>query len=87
MSFASWNESRPLDLRAPAADAAAQAVVGEVDLGERLDLAVVEDDREVLRLVAQLAANPLGTRDPFELVRTGARELHRHDRLAGAARA
>ena len=57
-----------LDLRAPAADAAAQARVGEVDLGERLDLAV-EDDREVLRHVAELAPDPEAACDLLELVR------------------
>ena len=75
-----------LDLRAPAADAAGQARVGEVDLRERLDLAV-EDDREVLRLPAQLAADPLVARDLLELVRARVRELHGHDRPARAARA
>ena len=58
-----------LDLRAAAADAAAQARVGEVDLREGLDLAV-EDDREVLRRVAQLPADPEVARDVLELVRS-----------------
>ena len=75
-----------LDLRAPAADAAREARVGEVDLREGLDLAV-EDDREVLRLLAQLAADPLVARDPLELVRARARELHGHDRPPGVSRA
>ena len=56
-----------LDLRAAAADSAREARVREVDLRERLDLAV-EDDREVLRLLAQLAADPLVARDLLELV-------------------
>ena len=67
-----------LDLRASAADSARQARVGEVDLRERLDLAV-EDDREVLRLLAQLPANPLVAGDALEGVGAGIRELHRHD--------
>ena len=67
-----------LDLRASAADSARQARIGEVDLREGLDLAV-EDDREVLRLLAQFPANPLVTRDALEGVGAGIRELHRHD--------
>jgi hypothetical protein len=51
ISFASWKESSPV-IRAPPPEPSRQARVGEVDLRERLDLAV-EDDRKVLRLLAQ----------------------------------
>ena len=84
MSFASRERVEALDLRATAADAAGQRAVREVDLRERLDLAV-EDDREVLRRAAQLAADPLVAGDLLEPVRALPGELHRHDRATGAA--
>ena len=73
-----------LDLRAPAADATRERAVRVVDLRERADLAV-EDDREVLRLLADAAARPLVPRDLFEPVRAAIGELHGHDRPPAAA--
>ena len=86
MSFASLIESRPWIWARPPPMPLREAVVREVDLRERLDLAV-EDDREVLRLLPELAADPLVAGDLLELVRARAGELHRHDRLVAAARA
>ena len=72
MSFASRSESRPWICARPPPMPLRQARVGEVDLREGLDLAV-EDDREVLRLLAQLSANPLVASDALERVGAGIR--------------
>ena len=86
MSFASRSESRPWICARPPPMPLREARVGEVDLREGLYLAV-EDDREVLRLLAQLSANPLVASDALEGVGAGIRELHRHDGAPARARA
>ena len=69
MSFASCSESSPSIWARPPPMPPDRLESGVVDLREGLDLAV-EDDGEVLRLLAQLPADPLVAGDLLELRRT-----------------
>ena len=86
MSLASCSESRPWICALPPPMPlerleSVKSICGNVLISRSRTIA------KCCGCLLQLAADPLVARDLLELVRALARELHRHDRLAAAARA